>query len=166
MLIACPSMNLQDLRAQNGNLVGRRARVGKGSHTVSCVNGLNPGLECQPPGPSLPAEEMPELPGLRMTAFWPLLIPGCWASLVSWKPWSSFSPGIFFPVSKQATLLAEMSFLPNLHPEGWECGQPSGRAPGGSHVPAGKCAPSSEAQNSQSSTSSSSMFVTRPKIPL
>lgn len=170
MLIVCPSMNLQNLRAQKKNriwLIGEQEW--EEEVTVSCVNGLNPGLELQPSGPEqhlFLLKRSPELPGLRMSAFWPLPTPGCWDSLVSYKPWSSFSPGISFPVSKQATLPAEMSFLPNLHPEGWECGQPSGRAPGSSHVPAGKCAPSSEAQNSQSSTSSSSMFVTRPKIPL
>lgn len=90
---------------------------------------------------------------------------------MSQKSWSSndegFSPGISFPVSKWPTNLAEMSFLPSLHSGEWECGQPSGRAPAGVHVSRdGERAHSSEAQNSQSSTSSSSRFVTRPKIPL
>lgn len=138
LIIACPSMDVQDLSTgKEWNLAGRRARVGRGSHTVPCVNELKPGLELQPPGPEqhLSLLKRPlEHPGLRTSAFWPLPIPGCWDSLVSQKPWSSFSPGISCPVSKQATLLAEMSFLPNLHPEGWECGQPSGRAPASSHI--------------------------------
>lgn len=51
LLIACPSLDLQDLRAQAKNgiwLVGEQS--GRGSHTVPCVGESNPGLELQPQG--------------------------------------------------------------------------------------------------------------------
>lgn len=121
---------------------GRTARVRRGSPTVPWVKESNPGLGLQPSGAriaSLPSEESPELPGWNVS-FPASLITGSWDSLEFQKSRSSkegFSSGISLPVSKRPTLVAEMSFLPNLHPGGWECGQPSGRAPGAHASPRG-----------------------------
>lgn len=148
---------------------GRTARVKRGSHTVPWVEESNPGLGPQPSRKQhlfLP-KRSPELPGWNVSFLasdhWLLGFPGV---SKSWSSKGGFSPGISLPVNKRPTLVAEMSFLPNLHPGGWECGQPLGRAPG-VHVSRDReRAHPSEAQNSQSSTSSSSRFVTRLKIPL
>lgn len=105
--------------------------MGRGSHTVPWADESNPGLGLQPPGPEqhlFLLKRSPKLSGLGMSASRPLPIPGYWDSLVSFqKRWSSkekFPSRISFPVSKQPTLLAEMSFLPNLHPEGGNVASP------------------------------------------
>lgn len=147
------------------------------SRTVPWVGESNPGLGLQPPQPeehlfllkrsghlsSQDWERQLSGPSQSLVVGIPSCLKSLWSSK---KKKKSFLPGISFPVSKQPTLLAEMSFLLNLPPGGWECSQPSGRVPEAHAAWDGECAPSSEAQNSQSSTSSSSRFVTRPKIAL
>lgn len=146
--------------------------MGRGSHTVPWAEESNPGLGLQPPGPEqhlFLLKRSPELQNWECQLSGPSRSRVVGIPFVSQQPWSSkekFLSRISFPVSKQVTLLAEMSFLPSLHPGGWECGQPSGRAPGDSYSPGWRRCTLFRGQNSQSSTSSSSRFDTRPKIPL
>ena len=80
-------------RGEEWNEADRKARVGR-SHTVPWVDESKPGLGLQSPlarTASFPSEEVRslELAGPGISALWPLLIPGCWDSLVSQKPWSN-----------------------------------------------------------------------------
>ena len=63
------------------------------SHTVPQVDESKPGLGLQSPvtrTASFPSEVRSlELSGPEISALWPLLIPGCWDSLVSQKPRSN-----------------------------------------------------------------------------